>query len=328
MRVMRPMRRLAAMRRASVAVTLGLLLTVAACATAAPQGHARVAGARGQHRHTGPKDGSHMAALTAAAQAAEAGSGGAVLPGAAARQGTGTAGSGRGPAYFHTLPPGAALPSGAQCARWVRARPIAENKGINRRYNQARGEPVGPGFLAGDEPQADQLIAPRINGDFTGTTAEILRWAACKWGIDQDIVFAQAAVESWWRQTTLGDWESSGCAPGHGPGVDGKPGLCPQSWGILQNRYPYEQSSWPGIADSTAMNADTAYAIWRSCYDGYETWLNTVPHAGTYRAGDEWGCVGRWFAGRWHTAPAQQYIAFVKKYLRERIWLQPDFQQP
>jgi hypothetical protein len=38
------MRRLAAMRRASVAVTLGLLLTVAACATAAPQGHARVAG--------------------------------------------------------------------------------------------------------------------------------------------------------------------------------------------------------------------------------------------------------------------------------------------
>ena len=45
-------------------------------------------------------------------------------------------------------------------------------------------------------------------------------------------------------------------------------------------------------------------------------------------AGDEWGCVGRWFAGRWHTAPAQQYIGFVKKYLRERIWLQPDFQQP
>jgi hypothetical protein len=39
----------------------------------------------------------------------------------------------------------------------------------------------------------------------TGTTREILRWAACKWGIDQSIVFAQAAVESWWRQTTMGD---------------------------------------------------------------------------------------------------------------------------
>ena len=61
---------------------------------------------------------------------------------------------------------------------------------------------------------------------------------------------------------------------------------------------------------------------------GNETWLNTVEHVGTYQAGDEWGCVGRWFAGRWHTAPAQQYIRFVKKYLRERIWTQPDFQEP
>jgi hypothetical protein len=26
--------------------------------------------------------------------------------------------------------------------------------------------------------------------------------------------------------------------------------------------------------------------------------------------------------------PATQYIRFVKKYLRERIWLQPGFQQP
>src|SRR6516225_6900812 len=94
------------------------------------------------------------------------------------------------PAYFRTLPPGTTLPSGAQCARWVRARPIAENKGVNRRYNQTKGQHVGPDFFTGDKPQANKLIAPRINGDFTGTTAEILRWAACKWGIDQDIVFA------------------------------------------------------------------------------------------------------------------------------------------
>jgi autotransporter family porin len=110
--------------------------------------------------------------------------------------------------------------------------------------------------------------------------------------------------------------------------VDGRRGLCPQSWGILQNRYPYEKASWPGIEKSTAMNADTAYAIWRSCYDGYETWLNTVTHVGTYHAGDVWGCVGRWFAGRWHTAPAQQYIAKVSQYLREKIWTTADFQQP
>jgi hypothetical protein len=198
---------------------------------------------------------------------------------------------------------------------------------MNRRFNHVTGQRVSRYFFTG-EPKANRHIVPRINGDFTGTTAEILRWAACKWGINQDIVFAQAAVESWWRQTTKGDWETSGCPPGHGPGVDGRPGLCPQSWGVLQNRYPYETSSWPGIARSTAMNADLAYAIWRACYDGYETWLNTVPHVGRYHAGDAWGCVGRWFAGRWHTPPAQKYIARVKQYLRERIWTKKYFQQP
>jgi len=232
------------------------------------------------------------------------------------------------PAYFHTVPPGHQLPTGAQCAAWVRARPVKENKGVNRRNNQTTGQRVSATFFSGDQPQANQWIAPRINGNFTGTTEQILRWTACKWGIDQNMVFAQAAVESWWRQTTKGDWESSGCPPGHGPGVDGRPGLCPQSWGILQNRYPYEKSSWPGIAKSTAMNADTAYAIWRSCYVGYETWLNTVPRGQTYHKGDAWGCVGRWYAGRWRTAPARQYIAKVQQYLREKIWTTKNFQQP
>ncbi|HKB31637.1 MAG TPA: hypothetical protein VKD26_12480 [Streptosporangiaceae bacterium] len=76
------------------------------------------------------------------------------------------------------------------------------------------------------------------------------------------------------------------------------------------------------------MNADTAYAIWRSCFDGYETWLNNVDRGRQYRAGDAWGCVGRWFAGRWYAGGAQQYIGRVATCLRERIWRQPYFQQP
>jgi len=231
-----------------------------------------------------------------------------------------------GPIRFRTLPPGAKLPSGAQCARWVRASPSPEIRPSNRVYNHARGQRVSPKLLAFDGPKAEKL-ARRIDGDFTGTTQEILRWAACKWGIDQNMVFAQAAIESWWRQTTLGDFgtDPSLCPPGHGLGVDGKPGECPQSYGILQNRYPYEKLSWPGIGRSTATNADTAYAIWRACYDGYETWLNTVPRGRQYHAGDAWGCVGRWFAGRWRTAAADGYIKAVRKYMSERIWLTPNF---
>lgn len=228
--------------------------------------------------------------------------------------------------HFRTLPPGAKLPSGAQCARLVRASPSPEVRSSNKVDNHHGGQHVGSGFLAGDGPQARKLTR-RIDGDFTGTTQEILRWAACKWGIDQNMVFAQAAVESWWRQSTLGDFgtDASACPPGHGIGADGVPGECPQSYGILQNRYPYEQQSWPGIGRSTAMNADTAYAIWRACYDGYETWLNTVPRGSQYHAGDSWGCIGRWFAGRWRTAPADGYIHKVRQYMQEKIWLTQDF---
>jgi autotransporter family porin len=235
------------------------------------------------------------------------------------------------PAHFGTLAPGAALPSGAQCAAWVRAKPLAENKGGNRGFNQATGHSLGGSFFpTSDDARSNRLLAVRVDGQFTGTTHEILRWAACKWGIDEDIVAAQAAVESWWNQTTKGDLGSdpTACPPGHGLGADGTPGQCPQSYGILQNRYPFEQASWPGIGRSTAMNADTAYANWRTCFEGYELWLNNVERGRAYGAGDAWGCVGRWFAGRWHTAPAEGYIGKVQGYLNQRIWEQASFQQP
>jgi hypothetical protein len=249
---------------------------------------------------------------------------GVPLPAAVAK----STGSAAKAVYFHTLPPGAKLPSDAHCAKLVNASKQGENKHVNKPYNHRRGRHVGAKFLADDGPGGKKL-ARRIDGNFTGTTIDILRWAACKWGIDQDIVFAQAAVESWWRQTTLGDWgtDAAACPPGHKLGQDGVPGECPQSYGILQNRYPYEPGGWPAIARSTAMNADAAYAIWRSCYNGYETWLNTVQRGSQYHKGDVWGCVGRWDAGRWRTPQALNYIAKVKKYLREKIWLTPDFQQ-
>ena len=79
--------------------------------------------------------------------------------------------------------------------------------------------------------------------------------------------------------------------------------------------------------NSTAFNADTTYGIWRACYEGYESWLNNDP-SHPYAAGDAWGCVGRWFAGAWHSDPAETYIAAVKDYLADRIWEDPSFQEP
>ena len=145
----------------------------------------------------------------------------------------------------------------------------------------------------------------RVDGNFTGTTDEIIQWAACKWGIDEDLVRAQTAVESWWLQSTIGD--------------NG------ESFGVQQVRQPYWGWAFPEARTSTAMNLDAALAARRSCFEGNETWLNTVDRGEDYHAGDMWGCVGLWFAGRWHTDAANTYTATVQSYLSQRIWAQPGF---
>jgi autotransporter family porin len=68
--------------------------------------------------------------------------------------------------------------------------------------------------------------------------------------------------------------------------------------------------------------------IWRSCYEGNQTWLNDVERGRQYAAGDAWGCFGRWFSGRWYTQPAVDYIASVQDYMNQRIWEVDYFQQP
>ena len=148
---------------------------------------------------------------------------------------------------------------------------------------------------------------PRVDGQYTGTTDQVLQWAACKWGIDEDVVRAQIAVESWWSMLAVGD--------------NG------ESFGLGQVRVPYHPSAFvdDNAKRSAAYNVDYTYGVFRACYEGQMTWLNTVDHVGTYAAGDLWGCLGVWFSGRWHTPEAEGYIAKVKDYQAQRIWTTPGF---
>jgi autotransporter family porin len=201
--------------------------------------------------------------------------------------------------HFGTLPPGSALPSDAECA--ARVRPTPEVRPQNVSFNQTKGH--GP---PADPPAP---VYSRVTGSFTGTTDEILQWAACKWGIDEDIVRAQAAKESYWTQTNVGD--------------NG------ESFGILQVRQPY--MGWAfndGAGDaksSTSYNVDMSLAARRNCFEGNETWLNTPDRGRDYSAGDIWGCVGMWFSGRWYTPDSITYIKAVQDYMNERIWTTRDF---
>ena len=183
-------------------------------------------------------------------------------------------------------------------------------------------------------PPAVETNAPtqrlvRVTGNFTGTTDEILQWAACKWGIDEDLVRAQAAIESWWRQDTKGDWgtDPSRCPPGHGLGIDGRPSPVPRKLGAApdlatpMNSPPGRESPIPALSTPTPLMPICA------CYEGYEWWLNDVER-GNSTVPAMWGCIGRWFSGRWHTQAAEGYIDRVKGYLDDRIWETPDFQEP
>ncbi len=46
----------------------------------------------------------------------------------------------------------------------------------------------------------DTWLLRRVDGQFTGTTDEIFQWAACKWGLPDNLIRADAAQESTWFQ--------------------------------------------------------------------------------------------------------------------------------
>jgi hypothetical protein len=202
-----------------------------------------------------------------------------------------------------TLPPGATLPTGDQCA--ARVRPAVEIRPENTTANNNRGS------RANANTRNDWSSFNRVDGDFAGTTDQLIQWAACKWGIDEDIVRAQMIKESYWYQSANGD--------------NG------ESWGIGQVRDTYHQSAFQysiNARTSTAYNLDYTYASWRACFEGVYTWLNTVEHNGTYAAGDVWGCVGLWFSGRWYVntdAYLNQTGDSVHWHYTNKTWLTPAF---
>ncbi|MGH2506736.1 MAG: hypothetical protein ACRDHZ_04885 [Ktedonobacteraceae bacterium] len=227
------------------------------------------------------------------------------------------------------FPPGATLPTEAQCAASVK-RSSFEPRPQNAQANQAVPTAQQIAALApwganmGQSPLSDSL-RKQISGNFTGTTDEILQWAACKWGIDPNIVRAEAVIESSWKQSQLGDYTSdqTQCPPGTWDGQG-----CYQSYGILQIKYIYFQSSWPMSRTDTAFSAEFMYGVIRACYEGWTTYLNAstpLPGYAPYHAGDIWGCLGRWFSGGWYNQGAVDYIQKVKAALASKAWLQAGF---
>jgi autotransporter family porin len=151
---------------------------------------------------------------------------------------------------------------------------------------------------------ANEYVPPEyaaaVTGDYTGTTDDIIEWAAWKWGIAENLLRAQALHESDWLSSARGD--------------DG------QSIGVMQIKRTFHRGTFPLSAESTAFNLDYYGAVFRYYYDGRADWLGHEDRGEPYRAGDVWGSVGAHFAGRWHTPEAESYIRDVRRILRERRW--------
>jgi hypothetical protein len=197
--------------------------------------------------------------------------------------------------HFATLPPGSALPSGPECAALVR-RDSWEPRPENRVANHITGHAMSG--LEGASRQANRTLVPRINGKFTGTTDEILQWGACKWGIDENVLRAQAVQESDWDQATVGD--------------NG------ESFGILQIKATVLAGTYPASRKSTAFNVDYVLARWRVCFEGGFSRHGWLP---AEARGDLWGCIGVHFSGDWMDDGARRYITRVKRRLRDADWV-------
>ncbi len=204
------------------------------------------------------------------------------------------------------------------------------------------------------DPRWDHWLLPRVDGQFRGTTDEILQWGACKWGLPDNLLRAIAVRESTWHQyATYGSGKcvsTWGCgdmfpradretrifcdglaAFGYDYQKDYGDGLCPKTFSMMGimawqdpdwGRMPGNQNgTFPFSRDSTAYAVDYVGAYLRGCLEGWELWLD---HSGRhdYGPGQLWGCVGSWYSGAWKDAAARDYIRNVRAEWRNHTWLE------
>jgi hypothetical protein len=156
----------------------------------------------------------------------------------------------------------------------------------NAAQNATPGRPTNPAAFHGW--QGWRWYYDRIDGACTGTTEQILEWAAKKWGFDQlgypDLAKAMAVQETWWRESFVGNHGEVGILQIH-----------PTWWP------DYQPASW-----STGYAADYVMAVIRSYYDGAQ-WF------GAATKGDLRGSVAAWYCGcpyagwDWYASTAFHY---------------------
>ncbi len=215
------------------------------------------------------------------------------------------------PGHYSMLVPGAPLASEGNCVTAVNASPITTenapwnaNDGTGWNSNQPPENPI-PSYFYDYAPCCTELPQSdftSVDGNYSGTTDDLIRITACKWGIDEDYIRAQAWIESGWHQDCAAAHGGAGCNEG---GDENNPAGCTpdsitglltgvttsitttsgqfcelegfgglsgtnqyDSWSIVQTKVYYEWATWPMIEESTPFALDYRYAEMRGCVNG------------------------------------------------------------
>lgn len=211
--------------------------------------------------------------------------------------------------HLSNLAPGAPLPGDAYCvgiANAVSFPNVAtwnDDDGSPAHWNsnnQIWGTPSYFYQHAGENLSVPNADFQTVNGNYappmSGMTQNILRWAACKWGVDEDWVYAESQEESGWHQDCAMMHGGSGCHEGgdsNNPDSTNVNGSLPlnlsflgfpvsdssghfmypagnwASWGVIQSKAAYaEWYASPMLALSTAWGSDYRWAKYRACVNG------------------------------------------------------------
>jgi hypothetical protein len=219
--------------------------------------------------------------------------------------------------YFGTEPPGTSgLPrSDSYCADHILLSSWEPNHG-NLSYNVPKSSDPSPYDTWWNSYPAWLALRSQADGNFVNsdgsvpTDTEVFSFAACKWGIDENLLRAVSVQETDWSERFWGD-RCNLSDPSQGIG----------SYGIMQvkNRNCSNQGDWGGYPrtyDSTTYNVDFYGAAFRACLDRdlWYSYGSTTDVSTLVR-----GCVGAWFSGSFD--PSSAYTNSVYQHLANKDWL-------
>jgi hypothetical protein len=154
------------------------------------------------------------------------------------------------------------------------------------------------------DPRWDTWLLPRVTGHHTGTTDENIQWAACKWGLADNLLRAIAFRESSWFQyetypdgrcvlqhgcgdmiespTTASSEYCSGLSRrGHDYTTDFGAGVCPRTFSIVG------VMSWQDPSSVAAKKGGCAGSVLAELTTGRDT-PGAVSACGTRAPGGQW----------------------------------------